>query len=64
MEWEYKTVIIEPDEGIFTTKFDGQKIYDILNEHGKEGWELVNVVSTNRIYGSSDLSICVFKRQT
>jgi len=59
--WEYKTVKFA------TSRFSGGKIdinkfNSILNEHGRDGWELVSCFDTNQSYGASRFVIAVFKR--
>ncbi|WP_197086253.1 DUF4177 domain-containing protein [Sphingobacterium sp. IITKGP-BTPF85] len=41
-KFEYKTIKIEP-KGFWGTKLDEDRIDEILNELGAQGWELVSM---------------------
>jgi len=41
----------------------GTKFAYEYNTYGKDGWELVSVMDTNKSYGESNLIIAVFKRK-
>lgn len=60
-QWEYKTINFE------TTGFTGgildmAKFDSALNEAGRDGWELVNCLTTNQSYGSTRTVVAVLKR--
>lgn len=44
MKWEYK--IVEPDESIEVL----EDAIEHLNRHGREGWELVQVIEGNSFF--------------
>lgn len=61
-QWEYKSVKFE------TTGFSGGILdladFDsLLNQYGRDGWELVSPFTTNQSYGSTRYVIAVFKRK-
>jgi hypothetical protein len=60
--FEYKTVKIEP-KGFWGTKLDENEIDKILNELGRQGWELVSMQDL-AISGSSWTFHYTFKRET
>ena len=60
--WEYKTIALEA-HGFFGGKLDRTKFEALLNELGREGWELVNAFDTNQGHGQTRDVIAVFKRQ-
>jgi len=60
--WEYKTVEFST-KGITGGLLDINTINSILNDHGRNGWELVSCFGLNQAYGSSRTVIAVFKRQ-
>ena len=59
--WEYKTVEFAT-KGITGGKVNINEFNSVLNEHGKNGWELVSCFVTNQSYGASRSVIAVFKR--
>lgn len=59
--WEYKTLEFRT-KGITGGLIDIPNFNRTLNEHGKEGWELVNCFDTNYSQGGSRLVIAVLKR--
>ena len=58
IQWEYKTIAIKP-KSIWSGAFQDNDAMDkILNELGKEGWELVST-----FFNSSNFQIVsIFKR--
>jgi hypothetical protein len=61
-KFEYQTIIIEP-KGIFGGKINADSFTQTLNNMGKQGWELVNAVSSNEAYGGTKNIVCIFKRE-
>jgi len=60
--WEYKTEIIKA-QGFWTRgKFDGDGLSGLLNESGKQNWELVSFTSSNVGFGETGYGIAIFKR--
>lgn len=59
--WEYKTLEFSTT-GFSGGKLDINSFNSILNEHGRNGWELVSCFDTNQSYGASRSVIAVFKR--
>lgn len=50
-KFEYKTLEIRPT-GTWKSKFDIVEIDKILNDFGKDGWELVSMEDKNFGYGT------------
>lgn len=61
LKWEYKTFIFRT-KGIFGGKVDPTEFDALLNELGREGWELTAAVSTIEVGQSRDV-VAIFKRQ-
>lgn len=60
-KFEYKTVRIEP-KSFWNPKIDHEEVDHMLNENGRQGWELVSVIDTE--YGGSTWSFhYTFKRE-
>lgn len=62
MHFEYATVVFGLSRGLVVPKLDHEGFQQKLNEYGRDGWELVNVVTTNRGDGVTDEVISIFKR--
>lgn len=65
MGWEYQTVQIHADTGLFFAQggtFDDHRFRYELNRLGWDGWELVSVFDTNHIQGGTRYIVAVFKR--
>lgn len=60
--FEYKTVKITP-KSIWSTEIKSEEIDDVLNDLGREGWELVTVQDLS-VSGSSFSYLYTLKRQT
>jgi hypothetical protein len=63
MNWEYKILKLET-KGFFGGKIDDSQLEKLFNELGRQGWELVNVFTTNQAQGQSRNVIAVFKRRS
>jgi len=59
--WEYKTIKFHT-KGFTGGLIDTDKFNSMLNELGRDGWELVSCFDTNYSQGASRLVIAVFKR--
>lgn len=62
MSWEYKTIALAA-HGFLGGKLDTVRFEQMLNQLGREGWELVNVFDTNAYQGATRDVIAVFKRE-
>ncbi|MDL2292526.1 DUF4177 domain-containing protein [Acholeplasma sp. OttesenSCG-928-E16] len=60
--WEYLSVVIKSKTSFWGGKFNNQEVNDELNDYGKKGWELVNVVAINKGSGSTEGLLAFFKR--
>lgn len=61
MKWEYTTIRLAA-HGWLGGKLDTQQFELMLNNLGREGWELVNAFDTNQGHGATRDVIAVFKR--
>lgn len=61
MTFEYKTIELAA-HGFLGGKIDRVKFELLLNELGRDGWELVNAFDTNSGYGQTRDVIAIFKR--
>lgn len=61
MKWEYKTVKLAAT-GLSGGKLDEQRLDELMNRLGAEGWELTAAFDTNQVYGATRDVVCVFKR--
>jgi len=64
MSWEYHTEVFDSSGGSFTRGglFDAEVFTFAINRLGWERWELVSIVETNRVNGSTKFVVAVFKR--
>jgi hypothetical protein len=60
--FEYK-VLKSAEEGWFSTYFDWNKVQVVLNDLGKEGWELVSTLDINAGQGRSKEVVFLLKRR-
>lgn len=64
-KWEYKTLKIPTDFGFFSgTDFDSDRLAELLNGQGADGWELVSVFDIEKVKGGSKFVVAVLKRPT
>jgi hypothetical protein len=61
MKWEYKTVKLKA-KGLMGGKFDETQLDAMMNDLGREGWELAAAFDTNEAYGSTRDVVVIFKR--
>lgn len=59
--WEYKSIELSA-HGWLHRKIDHAKLEVMLNELGRDGWELVNAFDTNWGHGATQDVIAIFKR--
>lgn len=59
--FEYKTLKIEP-KGFWGTKLDAEEIDKILNELGRQGWEMITMQDL-AVHGNSWTFHYTFKRE-
>ncbi len=59
--WEYKTLHLAT-QGWLTPKLDQVKFEALLNELGRDGWELVGTFATHEGYGRTSAVMAVLKR--
>lgn len=62
IQWEYKTLEFVT-KGFVGGLLDISSFNQILNDYGREGWELVSCFDTNQSQGASRRVIAVLKRQ-
>ena len=61
MQWEYKTIKLATT-GWVGGKLDEVKFNTMLNELGRDRWELVSAFDTNQSHGASRDVVAIFKR--
>ena len=61
MQWEYKTVKLAA-KGVFGGKFDAAQLDAMMNDLGRNGWELSAAFDTNQSYGQTRDIVALFKR--
>ena len=61
MKWEYKTVKLATT-GLMGGKLDEASLDAMMNDLGREEWELVAAFDTNQAYGSTRDVVVIFKR--
>lgn len=61
MRWEYKTIKLKA-KGFLGGKFDELQLDGVMNDLGREGWELAAAFDTNEAYGSTRDVVVIFKR--
>lgn len=61
-QWEYKTIKIKTG-GFLGGKVDEEEFQEVLNQYGRECWELVSCFDTSQSQGASRDIIVVFKRK-
>lgn len=62
VQWEYKTVKLKLG-GFLGGKIDQSQLDSILEQSGREGWELVTVFATALYQGRTQDAAMVFKRR-
>ena len=63
MRWEYKTVTLGTG-GFMGGKFESKTLDAMLNELGRDGWEMVSAFDTSQGAGMPREIVAIFKRQT
>ena len=61
MEWEYKAVTLRT-EGFWGGEVDIAQLEALMNNLGRDGWELTSALGTNEGYGRSRNVVLLFKR--
>lgn len=62
--FEYQTITITPKtEGFWGKKLNTEEIDKLLNEKGKQGWELVSVQTYSGFQGETTSFLYTFKRE-
>jgi hypothetical protein len=63
--WEYKTLKVPTSLGLLSgTDFDSDRLAELLNAQGMQGWELVSVVHIEKVKGGTKCIVAVMKRPT
>lgn len=62
-KFEYQTIIVDNKSSFLGGKVDSENLNRVLNKMGREGWELIEVVSSNKTAGETRSLVCVFKRE-
>ena len=61
MIWEYKTIKLAAT-GFWGGNVDADKLNQMMNEFGQQGWELTTAVDVSEIRGNTKDVIVIFKR--
>jgi hypothetical protein len=61
-KWEYLTEVINT-KGVIASKIEATEFNQILNNLGKEGWELIDKTALAAEAGKTTAIVCVFKRE-
>ena len=62
MRWEYKTVKLATTGFWVGGNLDASRFSEMLNELGRDRWELVSAFDTNQSHGATRDVVAVFKR--
>jgi hypothetical protein len=62
MEWEYKAVTLRT-QGFWGGEVNITELEALMNNLGRDGWELTSSLGTNEGYGRSRNVVLLFKRQ-
>ena len=62
MQWEYRTLKLAAEGWFSGGKLDETKLDQMINELGRECWELVAAFDTNQVYGNTRDAVLIFKR--
>ena len=63
MRWEYTTKKLDVSGWFTDGEVDPEKVDEILNPLGAEGWDMVSSFSTTYAEGGSNYLVFIFKRQ-
>ena len=61
-QWEYHVLAMDIGGAFFGPNVDVDALGEALNRLGREGWELVGSLDTNRHQGGSAEMVLMFKR--
>jgi hypothetical protein len=61
MKWEYKTLQLKLSTGFLSGKVDASTQDEVLNQYGRQGWELVNCYNY-RTTGGTSCAMAVMKK--
>ena len=61
MQWQYKTVKLRA-RGLLGGKVDEAQLDAMMNDLGRDRWELSAAFDTNEAYGSTRDVVVIFKR--
>jgi Domain of unknown function (DUF4177) len=61
MRWEYKTIRIKA-KGFLGGKIDEAQLDDMMNDLGRDGWELAAALDTTKYQGATQDVVVIFKK--
>jgi hypothetical protein len=61
MKWEYKTVKLKA-RGLLGGKVDEAQLDAVMNDLGRDGWELAAAFDTSQSYGVTRDVVVIFKK--
>ena len=62
MRWEYKMIKLGAQGFWLGGKIDVDKLDQLMDEMGRQGWELTSTLDVNRAYGDARIVMVIFKR--
>lgn len=62
MKWEYRTMKLAAEGWFLGGKLDATKLDQMMNDAGRDGWELVAAFDTNHSQGQTRDAVLIFKR--
>jgi len=62
MIWEYKTIKLAATGFWSSGNIDAEKLDQVMNELGMQGWELAAALDTNCVQGATKDVVVIFKR--
>ena len=62
MTWEYRTIKLAAEGWFLGGKLDVTKLDQMMNDLGRDGWDLVAAFDTNQVYGNTKDAVLIFKR--
>ena len=62
-KYEYRTIVIDAKSSFLGGKIDPEGVNKVLNDEGRDGWELIEVAASNQGFGDTRGLVCIFKRE-
>lgn len=62
MSWEYKTIKLGTTGFWSGGNLDTNQLDEMMNDLGRQGWEIVSAFDTNQVQGATRDVVVIFKR--